>query len=557
MYLKNILNTLNVNDINKIKVSDNCNQNILICDNELIINNNYFKQNKSSVEDFIIEIIKITNNFSLQLDSIILTKNVISELIIQAKDGRKFEIFNSVCGAHLYDLIDGNGLITNKLNFSIRKPYDIIEIEYLAKFLNVYKFDKIILDFHCKKDMLKFIKLFNLNHIPFEINYYGISQFTDNEINELSKYPEVIYRFNNSYQYTDINRIIQTKQYLKLIIDEINELKLSSLEKYCYAYSIVKNFKEYKKNDKASSRYGNIAPRRSEFILFNDYICCSGYTELLSYIISGLKDHNLVCQKYTCKVNKDTTHSRCLIGINDDKYNINGIFISDCTFDSIKYSDINNDKYTWMLISKLKPLYPDCLELDASDFLLYDKHSKFINEKYEERLKEKFLKFNKEISNEELVNLPLKIKKAINVVKEAVNYDKPLLKDINLDSLNSINRGYIKLLLLSSGCEIIDSKIIYNPLLDETVPMLDSDGFRSKIFILLLKDKELALNILNCSLFDYMFLGGWLKNELVSLVANKKSKKLNNLVYSYLNELDEKNDIFTELEKLSNFNHKK
>lgn len=87
--------------------------------------------------------------------------------------------------------------------------------------------------------------------------------------------------------------------------------------------------------------------------------------------------------------------------------------------------------------------------------------------------------------------------------------------------------------------------------------MLDSDGFRSKIFILLLKDRELALNILNCSLFDYMFLGGWLKNELVSLVANKKSKKLNNLVYSYLNELDEKNDIFTELEKLSNFNHKK
>ena len=248
MYLKNILNTLYVNDINKIKVSDNCNQNILICDNELIINNDYFKQNKSSVEDFIIEIIKITNNFSLQLDSIILTKNVISELIIQAKDGRKFEIFNCVCGAHLYDLIDGNGLITNKLNFSIRKPYDIIEIEYLAKFLNVYKFDKIILDFHCKKDMLKFIKLFNLNHIPFEINYYGISQFKDNEINELSKYPEVIYRFNNSYQYTDINRIIQTKEYLKLIMDEINELKLSSLEKYCYAYSIVKNFKEYKKN---------------------------------------------------------------------------------------------------------------------------------------------------------------------------------------------------------------------------------------------------------------------------------------------------------------------
>lgn len=154
--------------------------------------------------------------------------------------------------------------------------------------------------------------------------------------------------------------------------------KLSPLEKYIYAYDIVKKFKEYKeqKKDKMKSR-------EIYSILNNNYMVCVGYSELLGDLLDKLEIDNsvysvevgmqpykaesqlkkkygvswlgmdknerykLICEQKNYIPESFAGHSRRLVHLEDEKYGINGVYFSDPTWDN----DLENDSYNYLLMT--------------------------------------------------------------------------------------------------------------------------------------------------------------------------------------------------------------
>lgn len=154
-------------------------------------------------------------------------------------------------------------------------------------------------------------------------------------------------------------------RYEKLLYDIVNSaINLSPLEKYIYVYNIVKQFKEYKECD-----YNKRNARNLYKILDNEYIVCVGYAELLSDLLTKLNINNttisiLVDTSYKnekidevnfkdVKRVKKGGHKRVYVYLKDDKYKIDGFYLSDPTWDN----DLESDLYNHMLFTNRKNDY--------------------------------------------------------------------------------------------------------------------------------------------------------------------------------------------------------
>lgn len=129
---------------------------------------------------------------------------------------------------------------------------------------------------------------------------------------------------------------------------------LSPFERFIYIYNEVKNFKKYK--DKPDDID---APRDLYAILENDYMVCAGYANLLGDL---LEKSGIVSVERTVKVdlsfdkNPSLTpgwHARRYVYLKDSKYNIDGFYISDPTWDN----DLENDYYNHMLLTGIEEDY--------------------------------------------------------------------------------------------------------------------------------------------------------------------------------------------------------
>ncbi len=148
-------------------------------------------------------------------------------------------------------------------------------------------------------------------------------------------------------------------KYEKRLIEMIRPaLNLSPLEKFLFAYNVTKNFKEYKENpdDKSESR-------DLYKVMDGEYMVCVGYVTLLEDLLSklGIKSsHYSVNVDITLEKEPDDAlvipddveyatagHARLLIHLIDPKYDIDGVFISDPTFDN----EMDNDSYVHALMT--------------------------------------------------------------------------------------------------------------------------------------------------------------------------------------------------------------
>lgn len=146
----------------------------------------------------------------------------------------------------------------------------------------------------------------------------------------------------------DINYYLDKEKELTDLIRPA--MNLSPLEKYLYAYNIVKQFKEYKENEDDL-----LASRDIYDILDNDYMVCVGYAKLLSDLCAKL---DIKCDEISVGVNvgfdkteneeviardnlvENGGHARAAVYINDPKYGINGIYFADPTWDNYMDKDI-------------------------------------------------------------------------------------------------------------------------------------------------------------------------------------------------------------------------
>lgn len=135
---------------------------------------------------------------------------------------------------------------------------------------------------------------------------------------------------------TDMNDFIKTEAELRSLIKPLQEHidELSPFEKHLWLHNIVSTFRKYKKEsneeDWRISRYLNK-------LLFNDYMVCVGFGYLykdLSRRIGLDSWENVACtKKHEQKLNY-YNHINNLNYIEDKKYDINGIYLSDTTFDN-------------------------------------------------------------------------------------------------------------------------------------------------------------------------------------------------------------------------------
>ena len=213
----------------------------------------------------------------------------------------------------------------------------------------IITFDKEIDDFNEKLYIENLSKIFKTlkkhqRNYNIKINISNRELLNKSDILNIPNINLII--FNDLYDYQKEEYLREEIQLDKLI-EPIKNAKLSPYEKYLAVYNIVKQFKPYKENheNKKESRY-------LRYILNNEYIVCVGFSKLLTTLLNKVDIKSLeistnVDTSYDQGFTKDNTptnfngHARNIIKIDDDKYNIHGIFIADSTWDN----DIKHDLY--------------------------------------------------------------------------------------------------------------------------------------------------------------------------------------------------------------------
>lgn len=144
---------------------------------------------------------------------------------------------------------------------------------------------------------------------------------------------------NDSHDYSYFEYMEEEKR-LEELVEGVKNANLSPLEKYFAVYNIVKNFKPYKENENDKD-----APRRIRYILNNEYMVCVGYAELLTNLLDKVGiDANTIGVGVDTSYDKGFTieekiveyggHRRVIVNIDDEKYNVHGMYMSDPTWDN-------------------------------------------------------------------------------------------------------------------------------------------------------------------------------------------------------------------------------
>lgn len=183
---------------------------------------------------------------------------------------------------------------------------------------------------------------FDQNPILKKLNIHFAGSFpidveTGNKLKELfGDYENVsLYIDGNSIPRT-IEEYLQTINGINNIVSEIKKYDLSTLEQILYAYDLVRDRVYTKESDEESKAVS----RDLSSVLFGDKIVCAGYIAIFNAVLKGLGINAIDYILYK-KENEKTGHVRSMVRVTDDKYNVDGVFLFDPTWDSKKN---NNDK---------------------------------------------------------------------------------------------------------------------------------------------------------------------------------------------------------------------
>lgn len=151
-----------------------------------------------------------------------------------------------------------------------------------------------------------------------------------------------------------LNKMKELDLRLDLMVSEIKNSTLSPYEKYIAAYNIVKSFKEYNYylDNKDFDQLISDQSRNPYLVLINEYIVCAGYVLLLQLLLNKLDipSHYWMLNISEKSESDSLSHARLYVNIVDDKYDINGYFMCDPTWDRVdkKYSDLYGYQYLSM-----------------------------------------------------------------------------------------------------------------------------------------------------------------------------------------------------------------
>ena len=306
---------------------------------------------------------------------------------------RNEDEYNNLDGKTIYvsdnlnvDYIELNKNIVEKVE-EIKTKFSIDELKSDKKNINFF------IDDRNNENIYEFIK---------KCPYLNISLFASNPqnlINNLGSdnYPNLKIKFKNSSEELSYDEFYKMNNKLTEIVDFVNHYNLSPLEKILLVYDIVKA-NEYKKenNDEDYS-----ISRDLNQIINGDKIVCVGFANLMDYLLTNLGiESNCIILEYK---DKNVGHQRNYVHLKDDKYNIDGIFFLDATWDS-KRDENYLDNYNFFL----KPL---------NFFKNIRKNEIVISPQYFELLqKDKLtiIEYIKNLENDELIKFSLSLSALVN-----------------------------------------------------------------------------------------------------------------------------------------------
>lgn len=425
--IRELIGNKELKNVNNICITFSNEDNLYISKEEestyLYINRNYYEKHKKEIDIFLLEFIKKYKKEEIIIKSgRLINDDLIKELCKNSKIKRislaKFGFFDK------YSLSKKHYEMFKKTNKElIKTQYVDKELEEVFDPMIEYNQEKFLYSYikyrDLKKDSVSFYgpipkdKLYILKYLGEDTTLLLSSSCNIKEIIETLQ----MYNKNNKIKIRAQDKNILNKEFMDLgyfdynneiyenitiSINSINNINLpikkyieyeyllysiiepakdmSPLEKYIYAYDIVKHFKKYntpKKDNKNAKNLSNEeytkikgSSRDLYLILDNDYIVCVGFTNFLSDLLMKLgiscidlsvdvdlspakarKQLNIPDEKWKqlspeekykivneqeIYIPKDKfgKHARLLVHIKDEKYGIDGIYCSDPTWDN-------------------------------------------------------------------------------------------------------------------------------------------------------------------------------------------------------------------------------
>lgn len=166
----------------------------------------------------------------------------------------------------------------------------------------------------------------------------------DSLSNKFKEYSNIYVSMQGNTEYVNLKDCFKIMNEIKSKADFVKSLNLSPLESIMVAYDLVRDRVYTKEKDE-----NWMNSRDLKNVLFGNEIVCVGYSRILACILDHLGiENNLV---HLSDTNRESGHLRNSVYVEDPKYNVNGFYYLDATWDS-KRKDSDSFLYKYLYFLK-------------------------------------------------------------------------------------------------------------------------------------------------------------------------------------------------------------
>ena len=162
---------------------------------------------------------------------------------------------------------------------------------------------------------------------------------------------KVYVNLKGDLQHVSLMDCYKTMNLIREQAKQIASLGLSPMETVMYVYDQVRN-RVYKNENSDEAHYKS---RDLASVMLGDKIVCVGYSNIFNALLEYLGINNQVVSLDPCDSSSDDKgHARNIVYVKDPKYNIDGVYYFDTTWDSKKTENDNSYLYSYKYFAKTK-----------------------------------------------------------------------------------------------------------------------------------------------------------------------------------------------------------
>lgn len=162
--------------------------------------------------------------------------------------------------------------------------------------------------------------------------------------------------------YVSLMDCYKTMSAIKNQANDIKRLGLSPMETIMYVYDQVRNRVYTFENEDESC----FKSRDLSEVMFGDKIVCAGYANVFHVLLHYIGIENLVVL-LTERNNPKSGHARNVVYVKDDKYDIDGVYYFDPTWNSKRKNETNEYLYRYTYFAKTRKFMDDDKNYDLED----------------------------------------------------------------------------------------------------------------------------------------------------------------------------------------------